>query len=99
MSNKEVEMSKRVTRRSALSLFGLAVLSLAVPPTVLSLSDAEAEEAAPKTGTKKAAPKTGTERRQDRRKGREKKRKERQKQRKDRRTGGEKSGEKGGEKK
>ncbi len=95
-------MSQRVTRRSALSLVGLAVLSLAVPPTVLTLSDAEAEEAAPKTGTKKAAPKTGTkeaapktgtQRRQDRRKGREKKRKDRQKKRKDQ-PGGEKSGEK-----
>jgi hypothetical protein len=58
--------SEVVSRRRALSLLGLATLVLAVPGTVLTVSDAEAQaqQPAPK------APETGTERRQERRTGR-----------------------------
>jgi hypothetical protein len=51
-------MGQRVTRRSALSFLGLAVLSLAVPPMMLTLSDAEAEEAAPKAYSSPLMPPT-----------------------------------------
>ena len=40
MSNKETK-SDVISRRSALSLLGLAALGLAVPTTVLTVSDAE----------------------------------------------------------
>ena len=58
--NKIVE-SEVISRRRALSLLGLAALGLAVPTTVLTVSDAEAQQPAP------TAPMTGTERRQARR--------------------------------
>jgi hypothetical protein len=63
MSEKiELEM---LSRRSVFSLLGVAMLSLAVP-TVLSVSDAEAQQPIPPTTTT-APPLTGTERRQERR--------------------------------
>jgi hypothetical protein len=81
--------SEMISRRRALSFLGLAALSLAVPPVVLTMSDAEAQQpAAPPTGTSTAAPKgpeTGTERRQERRKGRQERREARRKGREKRR--------------
>jgi hypothetical protein len=60
MNNKEIK-SEVISRRNALSLLGLAALSLAVPTVVLTVSEAEAQQpAAP------GAPMTGTERRQER---------------------------------
>ena len=63
--------SEVISRRKAFSLLGLATLGLTVPATVLTASDAEAQQAAPGTAT---APETGTERRQNRRTGRTKRR-------------------------
>ena len=60
-----------ISRRRALSLLGLAALSLAVP-TVLTVSDAEAQQPAPPPDAQ-----TGTERRQERRIGRTERRQER----------------------
>jgi hypothetical protein len=62
-----------ITRRKTLSLFGLsAAFSLAVPVTLSSLSDAEAQTA-------------GMDRRQDRREGRHDRREDRRDNRQDRR--------------
>ena len=61
-----------ISRRKALSLMGLAAaFGLAAAPTVLTVSDAEAQTAAAPTT---AAPTTGTERRQERRTGRDERR-------------------------
>ena len=88
--------SEVISRRRALSFVGLAALSLAVP-TVLTMSDAEAETAAepaaptaPMTGTERRQQRsTGrTERRQERRTGRAERRETRQKGREERSTGG-----------
>jgi|SRR5450759_3617800 hypothetical protein len=77
--------SEVISRRRALSLLGLvAALSLAVPPTVLMVSDAEAQPApapAPAPADEPADEKTGTERRQERRTHRVKRRVERRKAR------------------
>ena len=56
--------SEMISRRRAFSLLGLAALSLAVPPTILTVSDAEAQTA-------------GMLRRQERRTGRHMRREER----------------------
>ena len=57
--------SETISRRKALSLMGLAAaFGLAAAPTVLTVSDAEAQTAAAPTA---AAPTTGIERRQERR--------------------------------
>ena len=77
--------SEVISRRRALSFVGLAALSLAVP-TVLTVSDAEAQTAAQPAAP--TAPMTGTERRQERRTGRAERREARQKGREERRTGG-----------
>ena len=64
--------SETISRRKALSLMGLAAaFGLAAAPTVLTVSDAEAQTAAAPTA---AAPTTGTERRQERRTGRHERR-------------------------
>src|SRR5947207_5994163 len=63
MSNFKSEV---ISRRKALSLLGLATLSLTVPATVLTVSDANAQAQQPAP----VAPMTGTERRQERRTGR-----------------------------
>ena len=64
--------SETISRRKALSLMGsAAAFGLAAAPTVLTVSDAEAQTAAAPTT---AAPTTGTERRQERRTGRVKRR-------------------------
>jgi len=72
--------SEMMSRRRVFSLLGLAAaLGLAVPTTVLTVSDAEAQTA-------------GTERRQQRRTGRTERRQERRtgrtERRQERRTGG-----------
>ncbi len=81
--------SEMISRRKAFSLLGLAAaFSLAVAPTVLTMSDAEAQQAAPPTGQQPAPPAggtTGTERRQERRTGRTERREERRTRRKKRR--------------
>ena len=63
--------SEEFSRRKVLSLFGLAAaLSIAVPATVLTPSQAEAQQTAPPPAGGTAAPgapQTGTERRQGRR--------------------------------
>ena len=82
--------SRMISRRTALSLLGLASLSLAVPATMLTASNAEAQQPAAPTGTPTVAP-TGTERRQERRTGRTERRQERREgrteRRQERRTG------------
>ena len=78
--------SETISRRKALSLLGLGALSLAVPGTLLTVSDAEAQQTAPAPAPSAPAPQTGTERRQERRTSRVKRRKARRKGRKDRRA-------------
>ena len=65
--------SEMISRRRAFSLLGLAALGLAVPPTVLTVSDAEAQTA-------------GMLRRHERRTGRHERREDRRTGRHDRRT-------------
>jgi hypothetical protein len=79
--------SEELSRRSAFSFLGLAALSLAVLPPVLTSSDAEAQETAPQTGTQRRQERRAgrTERRQDRRTGRTERREERRTGRTERR--------------
>ncbi len=64
--------SEMISRRNALSLMGLAAaFGLAAAPTVLTVSDAEAQTAAAPTAT---APTAGMGRRQARRTGRHERR-------------------------
>jgi hypothetical protein len=81
MSESEV-----ISRRKALSILGLAaVSSLVAAPTVLTVSDAEAQQ--PATGTTPPAGGTpGTTRRQERRTERTERRQGRREQRHERRT-------------
>ena len=53
----EIAMQTRVSRRTALSLMGIAALGLALPATLITATDAEAQT-------------VGMDRRQDRRTGR-----------------------------
>src|SRR6476659_2359522 len=72
-----------ISRRKALSLMGLAAaFGLAAAPTVLTVSDAEAQTAAAPTA---AAPTAGMERRQERRAARHERRQERRMARTERR--------------
>jgi hypothetical protein len=71
-----------LSRRRVLALLGLTTLSLTVP-TVLTFSDAEAQQPTPPTTT--APPMTGTERRQERRIERTERRQERRTRRMERR--------------
>ena len=87
----EIIKPEVISRRRALSLLGLAAaFGLAVPPTVLTGSDAEAQytTTAPAPAT---APQTGTERRHKRRTARHERRQERRtgrhERREERRTG------------
>ena len=64
--NREIK-SEVISRRSALSLLGLAALGLAVPTTVLTVSDAEAQQQPAAPTAPPGAPMTGTERRRERR--------------------------------
>jgi len=60
--------SEMISRRRAFSLLGLAALSLAVPPTILTVSDAEAQTVGMQ---RRAARRAGRHmRRQERRMGR-----------------------------
>ena len=60
--------SEGISRRKALSLMGLAAaLSLTVPPTVLMVSNADAQQTAPPPAAPPSGPQTGTERREERR--------------------------------
>ena len=80
--------SETLSRRKALSLMGLAAaFGLAAAPTVLTVSDAEAQTAAaPATAAPTAtAPTAGMERRQQRRAVRHERRQERRTARHDRR--------------
>jgi len=86
--------SEVISRRRALSLLGLAALGLAAPTSLLTVSDAEAQQSAAPAAP--AATMTGTERRQERRTGRVRRRVERRKarrkgreERQELRTGGE----------
>jgi hypothetical protein len=75
--------SEMISRRKALSLMGLAAaFGLAAAPTVLTVSDAEAQTAAAPTAT---APTAGVERRQERRAARHERRQERRMARTERR--------------
>ena len=66
--------SEVISRRKALSLLGLATLGLTVPVTVLTVSDAEAQQQTAPGAAPSTAPETGTERRQERRTGRTRRR-------------------------
>jgi hypothetical protein len=75
---EKIEM-ELISRRRAFSLFGLtAALSFAVPATMLTVSDAQAQT-------------PGMERRDDRQQGRQDRRDDRQEGRQDRRDGGDQS--------
>ena len=75
--------SEMISRRKALSLMGLAAaFGLVAAPTVLTVSDAEAQTAAAPTA---AAPTAGMERRQERRAGRHERREARRAGRHERR--------------
>ncbi len=53
--------SEMISRRKAFSLLGLAAaFGLAAAPTVLTVSDAEAQQPAPPTGQQAARPAGGT---------------------------------------
>jgi hypothetical protein len=88
--------TEMISRRRAFSFLGLAALSLAVSPMVLTISDAEAQQPSaqnPEAGTTTTPqagattnPQTGTERRQERRAGRTERRQERRTGRTERRT-------------
>jgi hypothetical protein len=79
-----------LSRRSALSLLGLAALTLAMPATVLTISNAEAQQPSPPVAPPSqtpttATPQTGTERRQARRTARTERRQARRTARAERR--------------
>ena len=81
----EIIKPEVISRRRALSLLGLAAaFGLVVPPTVLTVSDAEAQYTAP-AAAPAAAPQTGTQRRHERRAGRHERRHERRAGRHERR--------------
>ena len=87
----EKNETETISRRRAFSLLGLAALSLAMSPTILAVSDAEAQQPStnagqtPQTGTA-TTPQTGTERRQERRGERTERRTARTERRQERRT-------------
>jgi len=84
----EQNETEMISRRRAFSFLGLAALGLAVSPTVLTVSDAEAQQPNtqnPQTGTT-TTPQTGTQRRQERRTERTERRQERRTGRTERRT-------------
>src|SRR5215472_14428308 len=73
-----------LSRRRVLALLGLTTLSLTVP-TVLTVSDAEAQQPTPPASEPAASAQTGTERRQERRIRRTERRQERRARRQERR--------------
>ena len=83
----EKSETEMMSRRRAFSILGLAALSMAMSPTVLTVSDAEAQQPStqtPQTGTT-TTPQTGTQRREERRKERTERRQERRTARTERR--------------
>jgi hypothetical protein len=84
----EKSETEMISRRRAFSLLGLAALSMAMSPTVLTVSDAEAQQPStqtPQTGTT-ITPQTGTQRREERREERTERRQERRTARTERRN-------------
>ena len=84
----ETSEMELISRRRVFRVLGLATLGLAATPTLLTVSDAEAQGTAPATpSTPQApqAPQTGTERRQERRTERTERRQERRTAREERR--------------
>src|SRR5256885_14871229 len=69
----EIHMTEKITpgaisRRRALSVIGIAALSIAVPSTVLTVSNVQAKQApSPPAQTPTTTKQTGTERPQERR--------------------------------
>jgi hypothetical protein len=86
----ERNQTEMISRRRVFSILGLAALTAALAPTVLTVSDAEAQQPStttpqnPQTGTKTTS-ETGTERRQGRRSARTQRRQERRTARTNRR--------------
>ena len=86
----EKSETEMISRRRAFSILGLAALSMAMSPAVLTVSDAEAQQPGastgqpPQTGTA-TTPKTGTQRRQERREERTERRQARRTARTERR--------------
>jgi hypothetical protein len=77
----EIIKSEAISRRKALSIMGLAAaFALAAPPTMLTVSDAEAQVDQPAPGGE-----TGPERREGRREHRRERRHERREDRRERR--------------
>ena len=84
----ETSEMELISRRRVFRVLGLAALGLAATPTLLTVSDAQAQGTAPATpSTPQApqAPQTGTERRQERRTERTERRQERRTARTERR--------------
>ena len=86
----EKHETKIISRRSAFGILGLGALSLVVAPTVLTVSDAEAQQPSttqtPKTSTKTTQThETGTQHRHERREGRREHRHERREARREHR--------------
>ena len=86
----EKHETKIISRRSAFGILGLGALSLVVAPTVLTVSDAEAQQPSttqtPKTSTTTTQThETGTQRRHERREGRREHRHERREARREHR--------------
>jgi hypothetical protein len=66
--------SEVFSRRKALFFLGFATLGLIAPATVLTISDAKAQQQPAPGAAPSTAPQTGTERRQERRTGRTRRR-------------------------
>jgi hypothetical protein len=87
----EKNETEMISRRRVFSLVGLAALSVAMSPAVLTVSEAEAQQPStttpqtPQTGTTTTAPQTGRQRRRQRRQARRQRRHERREARRNRR--------------
>jgi hypothetical protein len=86
----ETSEMKKISRRGVFRVLGLATLGLAATPTLLTVSDAEAQGTAPATPSTQTpqapqTPRTGAERRQERRQERTERRQERRTARAERR--------------
>ena len=85
----EEHETKIISRRSAFGILGLGALTLVVAPTVLAVSDAEAQQPSttqtPSTTTKQTH-ETGTQHRHERREGRREHRHERREARREHRN-------------
>ena len=86
----ETSEMELISRRRVFRVLGLAALGLAATPTLLTVSDAEAQGTAPATPSTQTpqapqTPQTGSERRQERRTERTERRQERRTAREERR--------------